>query len=33
MKKGIMTDKRQGLDADLIRNARELGIIPADFPS
>ncbi|MCZ2340643.1 MAG: HNH endonuclease [Bacteroidales bacterium] len=29
--RGLMTDKRQGLDSDLIRQARELGLIPADY--
>ena len=31
MERGIMTGKRQGLDANLIHQARELGIIPAEF--
>jgi RHS repeat-associated protein len=32
IKRGFMTDKRAGLTPELIRKARELGIIPADFP-
>jgi hypothetical protein len=31
MKKGIMTDKRQGLTPELIQKARELGIIPPGY--